>query len=328
MLPFNALGTVAGQLLGIAFAAGLNLYATVAVLGTAARVGLIPPLPPGLRGLSNGAVIGSAAALFLAELVIEKLPVVGAFWAGVHTIIRPLATAFLTFLAFAGVPPELRVGFAAASGLLAFAAHGGKTGLRVMLASARRPRGFLYIAAAALALDCIAIAIAVAALLYPAAAWLVGATVMLLLAAAGPRLWRAATFGGYALLARLGGFFGGRGWKVGPQLPRHVRRAVGETPLGGREPHGTRATALALPRTPAYRTGWLVFDGRGAAFIFRAGLATRRVSLPPVTGVEVWPGPMADAVRATAAERQGFTLFLLKDGPPAAHTAAELAPPS
>jgi hypothetical protein len=325
MPPFNALAVVAGQLLGIAIAAGLNLYATVAVLGTAARIGLVPPLPPGLRGLSNALVIGSAAALFLAELVVEKLPVVGAFWTGAHTVIRPLAAALLAFLAFAGLPPETRTALAAATGLLAFAAHGAQTGLRVILASAARPHSYLYMAAAALALDLLAIATALATLLNPAAATTVGMAAILVLLLAGPRLWRAAAFGGYALIARIAGFFGPRGWKTGAELPRHVRRAAGVTRLGTAEPRATRAAAVALPRTPAYRTGWLLFDASGASFVYRSRLSTRRVPLPSLRAVEVRPGIMADALRATTDQRV-FTLFLLKDGPSAANTAAELKP--
>jgi hypothetical protein len=325
MLPLNALAVLAGQLFGIACAAGLNLYATVAVLGTAARFGLVPPLPPGLRGLSNAIVIASAAALFLAELIIEKLPVLGAFWAGAHTIIRPLAAAFLTFLAFAAQPLDTRIALAAATGIIAFAAHSAQTGLRVLLASSPRPRRTLYMALAAIALDLVAIATAFAALLVPAAAGTIGAAAILLLAVAGPRLWRAASFGGHALIARLGGFFGHRGWKTGGQLPRHVRRAAAAAPLGKAEPRGTRAAAVGLPRTPAYRTGWLVFDGDGPCFIARSRLAGRRTPIPLVERLEVQAGSMVDVLRASGA--QAFTLFLLKDGPPAAVAAAELAAP-
>ena len=85
---------LAGQLLGTAFACGLNLYATVALLGIAARVGLTS-LPPGMTGLSNGVVIGSAAALYIIEFVIDRTPVADHVWEAVHTIIRPAAAALL-----------------------------------------------------------------------------------------------------------------------------------------------------------------------------------------------------------------------------------------
>jgi len=325
MGPLGAFPVLAGQLLGAAFAAGLNLYATVAVLGSAARLGLVPPLPPGLRGLSNLLVIGSAAGLFLGELIIEKLPVVGAFWAGGHTLIRPVATALLAFLAISGQPLEVRLPLAIATGLIAFAAHGAQTGLRIILVSSSRPRSAVYMAAAALTLDIVAITIALVALLDPTAATTIAVAACLVLVLAGPRLWRAAVFGGFALVARITGFFGRRDWKSGTDLPRYVQLAAAPAPLGSRPPRATRAAAIALPRTAAYRTGWLIFDADGPGFIYRTLIATRRVPLPPAHQVELRPGTMMDALRATGDDRS-FTLFLLKDGPPAVLAAAELAP--
>jgi hypothetical protein len=72
----SSFAVLLGQLLAIAFACGLNLYATVALLGLASRLGWMSGLPPGLRGLENGFVIGSAALLYLFEFVIDKVPYV------------------------------------------------------------------------------------------------------------------------------------------------------------------------------------------------------------------------------------------------------------
>jgi hypothetical protein len=82
-----------GQLLGTAFACGLNLYATIAVLGISARLDLLAELPPGMRGLENGVVIGIAAAFYLVEFVADRIPGVDHAWEAVHTLIRPAAAA-------------------------------------------------------------------------------------------------------------------------------------------------------------------------------------------------------------------------------------------
>ena len=50
-------------LTAIGFAAGLNLYATVAALGLLARFGHLP-LPPGLALLQSWPIIGASTALF------------------------------------------------------------------------------------------------------------------------------------------------------------------------------------------------------------------------------------------------------------------------
>ena len=58
---------------GASFAAGLNVYATVATLGLLSRTGLLP-LPPPLRLLDNWWVITATAALFLVEFFADKVP--------------------------------------------------------------------------------------------------------------------------------------------------------------------------------------------------------------------------------------------------------------
>src|SRR4051812_10683937 len=95
MNPIPAIAILAGQLLGTAFASGLNLYATVALLGMASRFHWIHQLPTGLRGLENGLVIGSALLLFVIEFVVEKVQYAGAVWDAIHTIVRPFAAALL-----------------------------------------------------------------------------------------------------------------------------------------------------------------------------------------------------------------------------------------
>ena len=62
------------QLLGTAFACGLNLYATVAVLGLGSMIGFLPALPPGLQGLAHPLVLASALLLYVVEAVIDKFP--------------------------------------------------------------------------------------------------------------------------------------------------------------------------------------------------------------------------------------------------------------
>jgi hypothetical protein len=324
MLAWTASLVAAGQFFGFAFAAGLNLYATLALIGLGARLDWIAGLPPGVRGLSNTLVIASAAVLFLLEVVVEKLPGVGALWAGLHTIIRPVAAALLAWLAVEMLPAPDRVGVAVAVGLIAFAAHGAKTGLRIALASARRRRNALLIAIATLTMDAIAIGIAIATLLFPAAALAVAGTAAAVLVLVGPRLWRASTFGARALIAHLVGFFGRRAWKPRDHMPARIRAVVPAAPMGTRAPRGTRAAVLGLRGAGAYRNGWLVIGANGGSrFVFRTLLGARVVPLPAVQRTDVHPGPLTDIVRAHA-ERSSFTIFLLKDGPAADLAAAEL----
>ena len=74
----NALQTLA-QAAGVAYAAGLNLYATVGIIGLAARFGLIGPLPGSLAGLTSWWVIGVVLVLTTIEFFASLVPAVARF---------------------------------------------------------------------------------------------------------------------------------------------------------------------------------------------------------------------------------------------------------
>ena len=62
-----------GRTLGFSFAAGVNLYATVAILGLAARYGWVE-LPPQFRVFDNSVVIGVAIVMYVVEFFADKIP--------------------------------------------------------------------------------------------------------------------------------------------------------------------------------------------------------------------------------------------------------------
>ena len=90
----NALQTLA-QAAGVAYAAGLNLYATVGIIGLAARLGFIGPLPGVLSGLSSWWVIVLALLLTVVEFTASLIPAVASAWDTMHSLIRPPAAAAL-----------------------------------------------------------------------------------------------------------------------------------------------------------------------------------------------------------------------------------------
>ena len=62
-----------GRTLGFSFAAGINLYATVAILGLSSRYGWVQ-LPEQFRVFDNDFVIGAALVLYVVEFVADKVP--------------------------------------------------------------------------------------------------------------------------------------------------------------------------------------------------------------------------------------------------------------
>ena len=83
-----------GHALGFSLAAGVNLYATVAILGLASRFGWVD-LPSSFAVFDNNVVIAVALALYAVEFVADKIPWVDSAWDAVHTLIRPVGGAFI-----------------------------------------------------------------------------------------------------------------------------------------------------------------------------------------------------------------------------------------
>lgn len=176
-MPTTSLGLV----LGTSFAAGLNVYATVATLGLLHRFGAIA-LPDSLRPLSHPAILAVAILLYIVEFVADKIPAVDHVWDVLHTFIRPPAAALLSFAAVAGVGEPWRIGAALLAGTVALASHGGKASARLAVNTSPEPfstwgaslgEDALAIALTWLAATHPALAIGLAIVLTAAAIWVV-----------------------------------------------------------------------------------------------------------------------------------------------------------
>ncbi len=115
--------------LGSAWTAGINLYATVSVLGLLQKFGLAK-LPGGLDVLDNWWIIGVAGGLFLIEFFADKVPYVDSVWDVVHTFIRVPAGAIVAYGATADLDPSVYIPAVLIGGGLAFSSHGTKAALR------------------------------------------------------------------------------------------------------------------------------------------------------------------------------------------------------
>jgi hypothetical protein len=295
----------AGHLLGASLACGLNVYATVAVLGIGSRLGWIESLPPSIHGLENSVIIAAAALLFVTEMIAAAVPVLEAAWEAVHTIVRPVAALALAWLALESAPLVIQAVGAGGAGGMALATHTAKVGLRLVEAKRRAAR----IALSALE-DTLAIGLVLATLISPEVALGVAGGVLALLALRGPRLWRAAAYGARAITARLRGFFGTRDFRDPREMPAALRALLPPRSIGSATPRAVRAT---LARG-AWRNGWLVIDDGRASFLYRGFMHSRRI---PIDGAQssVRPGFLADSLDLGTSGKP-LTLLLLKDGPP------------
>jgi hypothetical protein len=130
------------------WAAGVNAYATVFLLGLFGRLGL-GDVPDGLE--STGVMI-AAAAFYAIEFVTDKIPYVDNAWDTVHTAIRPTIAAVLGVL-LAGDATGLEDALAAVgSSATALASHAVKAGLRAAINVSPDP---VSTATASLTEDCL-----------------------------------------------------------------------------------------------------------------------------------------------------------------------------
>jgi len=190
--------------MGVAWASGINLYATILVLGYMGLTGNVI-LPPGLEVLANPMVLAAAGFMYMVEFFADKTPGVDTGWDLLHTFIRIPAGALMA----AGMAEGLHVSEAAelaaliVGGGLAATTHATKTGTRALINTSPEP---FTNWTASIAEDVVVIGGLWASLHYPWA-FVAGLVVFILLVIwLLPRIWRALK----RIFQAIGRFFSGQ----------------------------------------------------------------------------------------------------------------------
>jgi len=136
--PGLAGSDLVGLIVAVSFAAGLNVYATVATLGLLAHAGLLD-MPSGLHLLASWWVIAASGVLFAIEFFADKIPAFDLFWNALHTFVRIPVAALIACGAASHLSPEKQLLATLAGGAIALAAHGGKTAARVAVTPSPEP---------------------------------------------------------------------------------------------------------------------------------------------------------------------------------------------
>ena len=193
---------ILGLALGSAWTAGINLYATVAVLGLLQRFQLVEPLPGGLHTLDNWWIIGIALALYAIEFCADKIPYLDTAWDAVHTFIRVPAGATLALAATTELAPSVQAAALLLGGGLALSTHGTKATVRAGANASPEPVSNWILS---LVEDVIAIVAIVFAVLHPLMILVVILLFLLLLAWILPKVVRRVR----RMLAAVRDLFGG-----------------------------------------------------------------------------------------------------------------------
>lgn len=181
--------TSLGRTMGFSFAAGLNLYATVAILGLASRYGWVA-LPPQYQVFDNNWIIGGALALYVIEFVADKIPWVDSVWDAVHTVIRPVGGAVIAVATLGEKTPATEILIALFGGALAASTHVSKSGTRVLANASPEPFSNWFLS---ISEDLFAVGLGLLALKYPAAAAVVVIVCLAVIAAFAGWIFRAFT---------------------------------------------------------------------------------------------------------------------------------------
>ncbi len=124
--------------MGIGWASGINLYATICMLGLLGTTGHLA-LPPDLVFLQDPMVIVAAGAMYVIEFFADKIPGFDTAWDVVHTFIRIPAGAILAAGAIGDLAPGAELAAALAGGTLAAGAHATKAGTRAIINASPEP---------------------------------------------------------------------------------------------------------------------------------------------------------------------------------------------
>jgi uncharacterized membrane protein len=177
---------VLGRTLGFSLAAGVNLYATVAILGLASRYEWVQ-LPEQFKVFDNPWIIGVAGVLYVVEFVADKVPWVDSAWDSVHTLIRPVGGALIAIAALGDANPVITGLIALLGGTVAAGSHATKAGTRVAANTSPEPFSNWFLS---LAEDVFVIGLSAITLKFPLIALGVSAVLLLLMALLARTIWK------------------------------------------------------------------------------------------------------------------------------------------
>jgi hypothetical protein len=243
--------------LPLSLTAGLNLYATVLVVGLAVRYGWVQNAPQSLDVLGSLPVLIVAGVMYAIEFVVDKFQFFDNAWDLIHTFIRPLgAIAIAAILAYGeGDPAVTVIAALLLAGSVSFVSHTAKAGTRAVVNVISPYENFTNIGLSVTE-DLVAGGLAALALGHPYLAAGVTVVILAFIVFFLPRLWR---WGGFVFTAVLSRVLALGRQRREPDLPPAEHLAL----LGHRPP--TFSAWVKAQKIPwcAGRSGWLcVIDNR------------------------------------------------------------------
>ncbi len=175
-----------GRTMGFSLAAGVNLYATVAILGLASRYGWVQ-LPEQFQAFNHPWIIGAAGVLYVVEFVADKIPWVDSLWDSVHTLIRPVGGALIAVASMGDHAPLVTGAIALLGGTIAAGSHATKAGTRLAANTSPEPFSNWFLS---LGGDLFVVGLSVIALKFPLLALAVSVTILIVIVLTARSIWK------------------------------------------------------------------------------------------------------------------------------------------
>ncbi len=287
------------NILGLAVASGVNLYAAVLVTGLSLRYGWFSGLPAELQMLAHPAVLITAGVLYALEFFADKVPFLTPVWDFVHTFIRPLGAALLALGAVGDSSPLVQTLAFLVGGSLALGTHSTKASLRLLAHASPEPASHSLIS---LLEDFGVVALLLLAYSHPWIALAVLAVLLAAMALLAPLLLRTLRFLVRVLAGRLASWTPGIGARQPLPCPGWLEPALAQAaPERGEQLF--RCFARSLRRLPRFKAGYLVRTSQQQLFACRRWFRPR---------LQVLEGPLT--LRSGAVfDALGPNLYLAKD---------------
>ncbi len=262
------------SVMGLSMTSGINLYATVAVVGLVTKFNMITGLPREFDAFDNDLLIIVAIALYLCEFAADKIPGFDSLWDSVHTLIRPFGAALISLTVIGEADPSVEALAGLFGASLALATHTAKAGTRLIVNTSPEPFSNMAVSVAE---DIGVVGFSVLVLSHPSISFVLALLFLILLIWFGPGLWRGALLILKAIPVKLFSIFTGEGRaEVRQGLPDHIEEPFDEE-LSKNE--RIRVSLLCHVRKVKgcgrNRKGYLILTDRRMFFAFRKLFRTR-----------------------------------------------------
>lgn len=280
-----------GSMLGLSFISGINLYATVAVVGICAKYQLVQGLSPEFQALANDGVIAVAIFLYIVEFFADKIPGVDTFWDTIHTLIRPLGGAYIALVQVGDASPAVQVIAFMIGASMASAAHATKAGTRLLINTSPEPFSNIFVS---LGEDALAVWFSYFSLAYPKTSLALTVVFLVIVALILPLLLRTIRMMFSAIFFRVSCLFQrDKAWLSSRVVPYDLDSVLDRQKDVDEElVWSGRAYAARIPSIPRFTALYAVITTRAVHLLYRRRFRNKslKVSLNDVKLQKDYPG--------------------------------------